>query len=104
LFTNSHYQEIQRAVFYRHSKSTQESNMSDINLTDVTIHIDKATDADTRDKIEAALRHLNGVVGVRMSSDEPHLVLVEYNPDVTTSTHMLTTVRELAGHAEMIGL
>jgi len=78
--------------------------MSDINLADVTIHIDKATDADTRAKIEAALRRLNGVVSVHMPSDETHLVVVEYNPDVTTSTHMLTTVRELSGHAEMIGL
>ena len=78
--------------------------MSDINLADVTIHIDKATDASTRDKIETALRKLNGVVGVRLPSDESHVGLVEYNPDVTTSTHMLTTVRELAGHAEMIGL
>jgi len=78
--------------------------MSDIKLVDVTIHIDKETDADTREKIDAALRALPGVVSVHMPDEEPHLLVVEYNPDVTKSAHMLTTVRELAGHAEMIGL
>ena len=78
--------------------------MSDIKLADITIHIDKAVDADTRTKIDTALRKLNGTVSVHMPVEEPHLVMVEYNPDVTTSAHMLTTVRELAGHAEMLGL
>ena len=78
--------------------------MTEIKLTDVTIHIDRETDADTRGKIDTALRNLNGVVSVHMSSEKPHLLMVEYNPDVTRSAHMLTTVRELAGHAEMIGL
>ena len=78
--------------------------MSDIKLADITIHIDAETNADIREKIEAALRNLPGVVSVHMPDDEPHLIVVEYNPDATTSTHLLTTVRELAGHAEMIGL
>lgn len=78
--------------------------MSEIKLTDVTIHIDKDADSDTRGKVEAALRNLPGVVSVHMPSEKPHLLTVEYDPDATTSTHMLTTVRELAGHAEMIGL
>ena len=78
--------------------------MSDITLTDVTIHIDKGTTADTRKKIESGLRMIKGVISVHMPSDKPHLVVVEYNPDVTSSRHMLTVVQELAGHAEMIGL
>lgn len=78
--------------------------MSDIKLVDVTIHIDKETDEGTRQQIEAALRTLNGVVSVHMPTNEPHLIVVEYNPDETTSSHLLTLVKELAGHAEMIGL
>jgi len=78
--------------------------MTDINLTDVTIHIDRETDIGTRDKIDTALRNLNGVISVHMPSERPHLLMVEYDPDTTTSTNMLSTVRELAGHAEMIGL
>ena len=78
--------------------------MTEITLADVTIHIDKDTDADTRSKVESGLRIINGVVSVHMPDDKPHLVVVEYNPDVTTSSHILTMVEELAGHAEMIGL
>lgn len=78
--------------------------MSDINLVDVTIHIDKDADTDTRQKVDAGLRTLKGVVSVHMPSNETHLVVVEYNPDEVASTNLLTMVKELAGHAEMIGL
>lgn len=78
--------------------------MSNIKLVDVTIHIDNETNTETREKIDTALRNLNGVVSVHMPEEDTHLLTVEYNPDVTTSAHMLTTVRELAGRAEMIGL
>ena len=82
----------------------EEMVMSDIKLVDVTIHIDKETDPSTRGKIDAALRTLPGIISVHMPNEEPHLLVVEYNPDITKSAHILTTVRELAGHAEMIGL
>ena len=62
--------------------------MSDINLVDVTIHIDNETDTDTREKIDTALRSLNGVVSVSMPDEKPHLLTVEYDPDVTSSAHM----------------
>lgn len=78
--------------------------MSDITLVDVTIHIDKDTDAATRQKVEAALRGIDGVVSVHMPEGETHLVVVEYNPDATKSTVLLAAVREIAGHAELIGL
>lgn len=78
--------------------------MTDINLADVTIHIDKDTDSATRTAVETALRQINGVISVHMPSDEPHLVVVEYNPDATASSHLLTMVKEVAGHAELIGL
>ena len=78
--------------------------MSDITLTDVTIHIDKDTDATTRSNVENGLRRLNGVVSVHMPEEKPHLVVVEYNPEEITSSDLLTMVGELAGHAELIGL
>jgi hypothetical protein len=79
-------------------------NMSDIQLADITIHIDKDTSAETRGEIENALRRIHGVVSVHMPENEPHLVVVQYDADATKSTHLLTAVKEIAGHAEMIGL
>mgnify|MGYP001815264200 CR=1 FL=1 len=78
--------------------------MSDITLADVTIHIDKETDATMRGTIENGLRTISGVVSVHMPEDKPHLIVVEYNPETTSSSHLLAMVKELAGHAELIGL
>lgn len=78
--------------------------MTDIQLSDVTIHIDKNTDADTRQKVENDLRTIQGVVSVHMPADKPHLIVVEYNPGETSSNNILTMVEEKAGHAELIGL
>ena len=78
--------------------------MTDISLADVTIHIDKDTDTDTRQAVEKALRTVSGVISVHMPSDKSHLVVVEYDPDATTSSHLLTMVKEITGHAELIGL
>lgn len=78
--------------------------MTDIKLADVTIHIDKDTDSDTRQDVETALRAISGVVSVHMPSEESHLVVVEYDPDLTTSSYLLTMVEEVVGHAELIGL
>lgn len=78
--------------------------MTDINLVDVTIHIDKDTDSNTRQELETALKAVSGVFSVHMPSDKSHLVVVEYDPDATTSSHLLTMVKEVLGHAELIGL
>jgi len=78
--------------------------MSDIKLVDVTIHIDKDTDASIRDKVESGLRGIDGVISVHMPENEPHLVVVEYNPDAAKSTALLESVQKVAGHAELIGL
>jgi len=78
--------------------------MTDINLVDVTIHIDKDTDLDTRQDIETTLRAVTGVISVHMPSHQSHLVVVEYNPNATTSSYLLTMVKQVVGHAELIGL
>lgn len=78
--------------------------MSDIKLVDVTIHIDKETDKETRSRIDDGLRLIDGVVSVHMPDQEPHLIIVEYNPDKTDSAHLLAMVEEFADKAELIGL
>lgn len=78
--------------------------MSDIQLVDVTIHIDKNTDDTTRKEIEKALRGIDGVISVHMPEVERHLIVVEYNPDAAKSMDLLDAVKPLAGHADLIGL
>lgn len=78
--------------------------MKDIKLVDVTIHIDKDTNDETRTEVEKALRGIEGVVSVHMPVEERHLIVVEYNPDATKSMDLLKVVQPLTGHAELIGL
>ena len=78
--------------------------MSDIQLADVMIHIDADINDNIRSQVEATLRGLEDVVSVSMPDDKRHLVIVEYNPDKTTSGVLVAAVRELAGRAELIGL
>jgi hypothetical protein len=78
--------------------------MTDINIADVTLHIDKDLDIKVREAVEHELRSLNGVISVHMPADKPHLVEVAYNPDDVKSEHIAHSIRELAGHVELIGL
>jgi len=78
--------------------------MNDIQLTDVTIHVDEALDQEHRQDMETSLRSMDGVVSVHNPDAHPHLVMVEYNPAETSSGELLTDVTGQGYHAEMIGL
>ena len=76
----------------------------DIQLADVTIHVDKDVDNHERSGIEAALRGVDGVVSVRNTAERSHLFLVEYNPAKTSSQVLLGAVKGKYGNAELVGL
>ena len=76
----------------------------DIQLVDVTLHIDENLDAQDRTRIEGNLRSINGVVSVHNPDERPHLVVVEYNPEATSSQAVLNCVTAEGVHAELIGL
>jgi hypothetical protein len=76
----------------------------DIQLADVVVHIDQTLERDRRSKIEEELRAIDGVVSVHNPDDRPHLAIVEYNPDKTSSAAILNTVTVQGVHAELVGL
>ena len=78
--------------------------MTDINVVDVTLHIDKDLNATIRAAVDKELSGINGVISVVMPDDKPHLVEVAYNPDNVKAEHIAHSIRELAGHVELIGL
>jgi len=78
--------------------------MNNIQLTDVTIHVDESLDEDCRQDVETSLRAMDGVVSVQNPDAHPHLVMVEYNPTETSSSHLLSGVTDQGYHAELIGL
>ncbi len=76
----------------------------DINLADVTIHIDEILDEGGRTKLEEAFRSRDGVVSVRINPDRPHLVIVEYNPKTIKSRDLVDIPRFQGLRGELVGL
>ncbi len=78
--------------------------MTDIKLVDIIIHIDETLSREVRRDIDNRLRSIDGVISVANHDDKSHLLIIEYNPDCTSSTILLSTVKDMGVHAEMIGL
>ena len=73
-------------------------------MVDVLVHIDEHLDQASHEDLDNTVRNLSGVFSVRMPADKPHLMLVEYNPDWTSSREILGSVTSKGWHAELAGL
>jgi hypothetical protein len=76
----------------------------DMKLVDVTVHIDENLEHDARERLRDRVLAVDGVVAAVNHDEKPHLMIVEYNPDRTSSMGILTAVKESGVHAELIGL
>jgi hypothetical protein len=88
----------------KRSVSNQEERIMEINMADVTLHVNETRSKADREQLEGMLRALDGVVSVANHDERPHLMVVEYNPDMTDSSSILTTARDSGIHAQLIGL
>ncbi|MET0066397.1 MAG: ATP-binding protein [Candidatus Thiodiazotropha sp.] len=75
-----------------------------IDLADVTLHIDETLDAGGMADLEEAFRQREGVVSVHVNENRPHLFVLEYNPEMVHSKDLLSITRYKGLHAELIGL
>jgi len=75
-----------------------------IQVADVTVHIDQSLGKDERTQIEKDLRAADGIISVHNPDDRPHLLIVGYNPSTTSGDHILKAVSQHGVHAELIGL
>ncbi len=75
-----------------------------VDLADVTIHLDQAADEAGRKRLDDALRANEGVVSVHFQAGKEHLMVVEYNPAKTASDDLLSAVQAQGFSAELIGL
>jgi len=76
----------------------------DINLVDITVHIDENLSPEQRIDINDSIRALDGVVSVHGSSKTSHLTIVQYDPDVMDSQKILKRITDQGAHAELIGM
>ena len=76
----------------------------DVQLADVTVHINETLDSVRRAGIESKLRAIDGVISVHNTDERPHLVLVEFVPEKTSASTILQSVRSENVNAALVGL
>jgi len=76
----------------------------DIKLVDITLHIDETLAHTKLSGIADKVRQEDGIVSVAFHDDKPHLMVVQYNPEITKSADILQCVKAQGVHAELIGL
>jgi hypothetical protein len=75
-----------------------------IDLADVTLHVDENLDRERRTELENAFRQREGVVSVHVDDKRPHLFVLEYNPKILHSKDLIKITEYQGLHAELIGL
>lgn len=75
-----------------------------IDLVDVLVHIDESLDHDDREALVEKVREEDGVISVSLHEKRAHLMMVEYDPQQTTSSRILARVNAQGVHAELVGL
>ncbi len=78
----------------------------DINLADITLHIDEELSPDALSALEDAFRARDGVVSVHFNTTakHPHLAVIEFNPDKLNSFDLLSILKYQGYHGELVGL
>lgn len=73
-------------------------------MVDVTLHIDEELDSDEREALRDSFLHTRGVVAADSNAAQPHLMIIEYDPNVTNSNTILAVTKHRGLHAELIGM
>lgn len=75
----------------------------DIDIADVTIHIDETLDHEHLEGLSGKMHEMEGVISVGVQDKRPHLMIVGFDPHVIQSRHILEGVIDQGLHAELIG-
>ncbi|MBS4098833.1 MAG: hypothetical protein KGZ83_18580 [Sulfuricella sp.] len=76
----------------------------EISTPDLMIHVDETLALDDMRRLEDQLRADAGVISACTCDHDPHLLMVTYNADSTSSHNLLGLVKQTGVHAELIGL
>jgi hypothetical protein len=70
---------------------------------EVTLHIDEETTHDQRENFRDRLLGRDGVITASCHDERPHLMLIEYDPEIINSREFLAEANNTGLHAELIG-
>jgi len=77
---------------------------TDISIADIVVHLHPDNAGECKDRIDEGLRSHDGVVSVHFNEeDHPHVLVVAYNPEATSSDELLAEIRKCDKDAVMVG-
>ena len=78
--------------------------MMDISVVDMIVHVNETVPAERMHELEEVLRTDACVISACSSNDNPHLLMVTYNPACTSSGSVLNMIQAQGLHANLVGL
>lgn len=75
-----------------------------MDIVDMIVHVDETVPAEKMHELEDAVRTDACVISACSSNENPHMLLVTYNPACTSSGKVLNKVQAQGVHAELVGL
>jgi hypothetical protein len=75
-----------------------------MDIVDMIVHVDEAIPPDKMHELEDVVRTDACVISACSSNENPHVLLVTYNPACTSSGNVLKMVQAQGVHAELVGL
>jgi hypothetical protein len=74
-----------------------------MSINDVVIHVNETLDMDARHNLEDQMREIDGVIAPRFNERRPHLMIVAYDPEHTSTMTLLDAVRNRGYNAQHCG-
>ena len=74
-----------------------------MHISDMVMHVDNFLGENTRRNIEKALKAKKGIIHAHFNDKRPHLMLVSYDTERTSSFEVLAQMTGQQLHAERIG-
>ncbi len=75
-----------------------------MDMVDILINVHPNLSNEERSQLDDELRSVEGIISVHFSTEHPHLMTLEYNPEKTSSDILLKHVGERGVEASKIGL
>jgi len=75
-----------------------------MDMVDILFHVQPTLSLLQREKVEAELWACEGVLSAHFNQNHEHLLVVEYNPQQTTSAQLLSRLTQQGVKASRIGL
>jgi hypothetical protein len=73
-------------------------------MSDVTLHINEDTEHEEREKLRDTLLNMEGVMAAAYHDEKPHLIIIEYDPDVVEALRFVEAAESRGLHGQLVGL